>query len=72
MTELEKKLETGYKRLAIVSIIWSLLAMPFVFFIPKNSLSFFVIFWLIWIIIGILLSPKIVIKIWKQNDTTIR
>lgn len=55
------------KRLAIVSIIWCLITTTIIFLIPKNYLSIFVLFfWLVWILIGIRLSPWIVGKIWKD------
>ena len=60
----KRKLQKGYKRLALVSSIWALISSPFLFW--TNQDAFFpVIGWLTWCIIGILLSPKIVNRIWK-------
>ena len=63
--EIAELLEKGNKRLAIISIILALIPVPLIVFVPQNNLQLFVIGWLIWSIIGIYLSPKIINKIWK-------
>lgn len=63
--EFQKKLQKGYKRLALVSSLWTLISSPFLFIVPDESKSFAVLIWYVWVIIGVALSPKIVEKIWK-------
>ena len=63
---LKDKLEQGYKRLCIVNVIWSSILMPIVFLVSQNYLSLFVIVWLIWVLIGLFLSPKITMIIWRK------
>lgn len=63
--DFQKKLQKGYKRLALVSSIWALISSPFLFIWTNQDAFFPVIGWLTWCIIGILLSPKIVNRIWK-------
>jgi hypothetical protein len=63
---LNEKLEQGYKRLCLVNVVWSLLLMPLAFVFNENDLSMFVLIWMIWIIIGLLLSPKITMRIWRK------
>jgi len=56
------------KRLAIVTVIWSIITTPIVFFISKHDLVIFAFFWLIWVLIGIRLSPWIAGKILKYYE----
>ena len=63
---LDDKLEKGYKRLCVVNVIWSSILMPFVFLFSEHYIPIFVIGWLIWVIIGLFLSPKITMKIWRK------
>jgi hypothetical protein len=72
--EFQKKLQKGYERLALVSSLWALISSPLLFILIQPTGSFkldndkyflVVLVYLIWCIIGILLSPKIVNKIWK-------
>ena len=67
MNTLEEKLELGYKRMAIISIIQCILPLPFIFFVKENHLILFVIFEMTWINIGILCSFKLVNFLWKNN-----
>ena len=63
--EFNKKLEQGNKRMAIVSMTWSaFFAIP-VLFTPLRYLDITIISWMVMTIIGILLSSKIVTKLWK-------
>jgi hypothetical protein len=58
-------IEKGNKQLAIVITIWStVFAIP-LFFVNENYLTSYVVFWLIIVNIGVLLSPKICKLIWK-------
>ena len=66
--DIEESLDKGYKRLAIVTTIWCLITTPIIFFIPESDLVIFVFFWLIWSLIGIRLSPWLVVKIWKDYE----
>jgi len=63
--DFQKKLQKGYKRLALVSSIWALISSPFLFIVPDESKSFAVLIWYVWVILGVALSPKIVNRIWK-------
>jgi len=63
--EFDRSIHIGNKRMAIVSVIWCLIIIPIIFFVSNNYLGFFIILWLIWTIIGVLVSPKISKKIWK-------
>lgn len=66
--DMEEINDKGNKRLAIVCIIWCIITIPIVFFIPESDLVIFAFFWLIWAFIGIRLSPWIVGKIWKNYE----
>jgi len=66
--DIEEIVDIGNRRLAIVTIIWCLITVPIIFFIPQNDLVIFAFFWLIWALIGIRLSPTIVRKIWKDYE----
>lgn len=68
MNTLEEKLELGYKRMAIISMIWSIIPLPFIFFVDEKFLFFFVYFEMLWINIGILCSVKLVKKLWKNKN----
>ena len=61
---LQDKIEQGLKRIAIVCIIWSIIPLPIMFFIPIKFLTPFTILIWIWILIGIAISPKIIMKWW--------
>jgi len=63
--EIAELQDNGNKRLALVTIILALIPVPLIAFIPQNYLQLFTIGWFIWVIIGILLSVKIINKIWK-------
>lgn len=63
---LENKLEKGYKRLCLVNVVWSSILIPLVFLFSERYIPIFVIVWLIWFIIGLLLSPKITMRIWRK------
>lgn len=62
----EKYSKTGFLRLILVIAIWMLILLPAVFFIPLIYIPHFAAFYEIWCIIGYLISPDIVIKIWKK------
>jgi len=64
--ELEKKLEKSYKRVSVVAVIIGLIFYLPVFLIPKNYINIYVIMWLFLFSAIILVSPKIVNKIWKN------
>jgi len=63
---LKEKIEEGYKRLCIVNVIWSLILFPFVFLFSENNIPIFTILWMIWVLIGLYLSPKITKRIWRK------
>ncbi len=63
MKDIEKLVN---KRLSIVCVIFSLIGAPIVFLFGEYNRPFILFLWLIWVIIGILLSPKIARKIWKN------
>ena len=54
------------KRLAIVIIVWCLITLPIIFLFPESGLIKFL--WLIWILVGVRLSPWIAGKIWKDYE----
>jgi len=62
--DFQKKLQKGYERMSIVVCLWSTILVPILFIVPDESKFFAVLTWMVWIILGILLSPKIVEKIW--------
>lgn len=49
----------GFKIMSIFSIIWSLIFYLPIFFIPKLYIQYYIFFWMIIVIFGILISPKI-------------
>ncbi len=63
--DFQKKLQKGYERMSIVTCLWATILVPILFIVPDESKFFAVITWLVWVILGILLSPKIVEKIWQ-------
>ena len=63
---IQQLINKGNNRLCIINICWSVITMPFIFFIPKNNVVLFLFCYLIWVFIGILLSLKISNKIWKN------
>lgn len=63
--EFKKRLEKSYKRMALVSSLWALLGSPLIFLTPDESKFFAIITWYAWVILGVLLSPKIINKIWE-------
>ena len=70
MTKLEEKIQRGYKRLSIILTIWTIIPLLFIFFIKESYLIYFIVFEMIWIIIGIFYSFKLLLyfdmkKIWK-------
>lgn len=65
MNNLENDLQRGYKRMLIVILVWILISAPILFIVPDESVFFALITWMAWVILGILLSPKIVKKIWE-------
>lgn len=65
-TELGKKINQGNKRMAIVVTVWSLITIPFILFFNDKQIYLFFILWCLWIDIGILLSSKIINKLWKH------
>lgn len=68
--EFDRKIYIANKRSAIVSVIWCSLLLPIIFFIPDDNfntfISVFIYCWMLWAIVGILLLPKIIRKIWKN------
>jgi len=65
--ELNNKMEVGYKRLSYVSIVWSLIGIiPTIIFINSKYITFYSFLLFIWVFIGIFVSSKIVMKIWKK------
>lgn len=67
MTELEKKIEQGNKRLAIVTCTEStILFIPLLFLIGHKYWNLFVIAYFILLLGSMLLAPKICNKIWKN------
>ena len=67
MTELEKKIEQGNKRLALVCCVWTLIfSIPLFFLINKPYWTAIIMSYMGVVIIGVLLSPKIVNLIWKK------
>lgn len=58
--DLNRAIEKGNKKLALFSIIWTLIGSIFLLFAPHTEpiwpLS--VIGWMIWVLIGISLAPK--------------
>jgi len=62
--DFQKKLQKGYERMSIVVCLWTTILAPIIFIVPDESKFFAVLTWMVWIILGILLSPKIVEKIW--------
>ena len=70
-SEFDRKIQIGNKRSAIVSMIWCSLLLPIIFFIPDDKfntfISVFVYCWIMWTVVGILLLPKILRKIWKNK-----
>lgn len=67
MTELENKIDTANKQLSIVCSLWALLFAIPIFFIPQEYIPFSVIGWMVIVIIGVLLSPKICNLIWREK-----
>ena len=65
MNNLLNDLQKGYIRMFIVICIWILIPTPILFIVPNESVFFALITWMTWVILGILLSPKIVKKIWE-------
>ena len=63
--ELQNKLDIGYKRLALISTLWAISTTPFVFIIDKSYLTIYVIIWMIWVNVGVFISPKIMKLIWN-------
>lgn len=63
--DFQKKLQKGYERMSIVVCLWATILTPILFIVPDESKFFAVITWLTWVILGIILSPKIVKKIWE-------
>lgn len=63
--DFQKKLQKGYERMSIVVCLWATILAPILFIVPDESKFFAVITWLTWVILGIILSPKIVKKIWE-------
>jgi len=63
---MKDKLEKGYKRLCIVNVVWTSILLPFVFLFNEQYIPIFVIIWMVWCIIGLLLSPKITMRIWRK------
>ena len=63
--DFQKKLQKGYERMSIVVCLWACILAP-ILFISNDNQFMLVITWMIWVILGILLSPKIVNKIWSK------
>lgn len=63
---LEKKIERGFKRMAIIVIILSIIPMPIIFFLELKNLDWFVVLEMGWTILVILNSHKLVKFIWKE------
>ena len=63
---LEKKIERGFKRMAIIVIILSIIPMPIIFFLEPKNLNWFVVLEMGWTILVILNSYKLVKFIWKE------
>jgi len=67
MKDLEKKIEQGNRRLALVSCIWaSIIFIPLFFLIGNMYWNLFVITYFILLLGGMLFVPKICNKIWKN------
>ena len=73
MVDLEKAIEKGTKRMIWFCSIWTLIGgLPLIILSPTMPQSEFgiwqlaVIGWLIWVIVGVYISPKFVIKFWKD------
>lgn len=64
--DIEESLDRSNKRLAIVCIIWCLITAPLILLFPESDLIKFL--WLIWILVGVRLSPWIAGKIWKNYE----
>jgi putative Mn2+ efflux pump MntP len=68
-TELQKRIDIGNKRMAIITCInAAIFSIPMFFLInqPKYIQMLYFCFWMVMICIGALLSPKIIYKIWKE------
>lgn len=72
MSEIQNKIDKGFKRLALVCSVWTLIvSLPIIIWTDElNKLSDWyrilsIVIWLGIINLGIVLSPKIVSKIWK-------
>ena len=78
MTDLNRAIEKGNKRMMIVCIIWATIgAIPLLIlsaslpaYSPPSEFGvwqFAIIGFMIWVIFGTAISPKIVNKIWKND-----
>jgi hypothetical protein len=69
MKKINEEIEKSYKRMSLIVIIWSTLGffalIPCIDIKEEPIWMICVVAWMIWSLIGILLSPKIVNKIWK-------
>lgn len=67
MEEIDKKLELSYQRMSLVGgVIIVITGLPIFFLTLTQYFLPYMVLWFILIIIGILLSPKICKKIWKN------
>lgn len=68
--ELEKKINRGYKRMSIFMFIWQILylliTVPFMFLVRSEYLPIFSVSFLVWVCLGIWVSPKAV-SIWENK-----
>ena len=64
--ETKHKLEEWNKRMAIVTVIWACIGMPFIFLVNNNYLFLYAIGWIVWCNIGVFVAPHIILKIWKS------
>jgi hypothetical protein len=60
--EWTNKIDKGNKILTVIVICWAILLIPFVFLIDKKNVPIFIVAWMLWIIIGVILSPKLIYK----------
>lgn len=64
--ELNKKLEKGYQRMSIFVFTWGIIGALPIFIIPNNYLLIYTIIWYTWMLYGILISPKMLKKFWRD------